>query len=71
MVALYVLPRTCLCGKSGGNYIDHRRVVVNGPSIVLGINNNELNDALVGNNNISEFMGFVIPDTSNSVRRSG
>jgi hypothetical protein len=47
VVALRAEPRTCICGKSGGNYKDDRlHAVIYGPCVPLGFANRFFGNAL-------------------------
>lgn len=64
VIALHREPRSCLCGKSSGRYLDGRMAEIAGPCVPLGFANASLIDAIrdrPGAGLGKHFAAFVIP----------
>ena len=69
--------RTCLCGKSGGRYLDNIQAEIHGPCVALGFGNGPfvraVREALradPGSMGIF-FKAFVIPEGCETITRRG
>lgn len=58
IVSLREVERTCICGKSSGQYTDDINAKINGPCVPLGIANNSFRKAIVGLNLLKKGMNF-------------
>ena len=73
IVKLHSEPRTCLCGKSGGRYVDELNAEIKGHAVPLGISNVTLVAALVCRppSGMGErFDAFVIPHQCDTVKKT-
>lgn len=63
--------RTCLCGKSGGAYLDEINVEIQGPAFVLGIRNTSFASALRSQPRGREFVAFFISRDDPTITYTG
>lgn len=71
IVLLMMWTRKCLCGGSGGRYLNEDVALLHGKAIPLGIHNTGFADALKNQpqeGQGSEFPAFVIPKQCDTVR---
>jgi hypothetical protein len=65
--------RTCVCGKSGGNYLEDGIVAnIVGHAIPLGIDNNSFSEAIMAyqyNKDTQALTSFLISEDSKNIKR--
>jgi hypothetical protein len=72
IVALYHKSRSCLCGKSYGQYRDEIKVMIGGSAIPLGFSNTSFMTAIENRPDAglgAHFVAFVIPTTCSTVKQ--
>jgi hypothetical protein len=60
VVALYIKPRTCLCGKSSGQYLNTSDATVTGPCRIIGIRNDQYKVSIILDDPSKDFVWFQI-----------